>query len=1220
MSDTQNEGTGLGIARVFSKAGIDPLDDVEYEQRESRITDPDGKVIFEMFGVEVPKYWSQLSTDILASKYLVKRKLPIGFPEYETSAKQVVHRIAKAIRDAGIQQGGYFASMEDANVFEAELAYMLIHQYGAFNSPVFFNVGLFHQYGISSTCEAYGWHERTNQIIQVDDAYERPQVSACFIQDVKDDLMSIYDLVKKQARLFKFGSGSGTNFSALRSKHEKLSGGGTSSGLMSFLKVFDSVAGATKSGGVTRRAASMVCLDVDHPEIIDFIEWKSKEEAKAQALIAGGYSSDFNGEAYATVSGQNSNNSVRITDEFMQAVMADGDWHTKARTTGEVIETFKARDIWRKIAESAWACADPGVQFDTTMNRWNTCSNSFRLNATNPCCFTGDMLVDTSEGLLSFEQLEQMSNAGQILPSAFAFDIAANMPVMRQIKKSWVAGETQHLVRVETEKGIVVTCTPEHRFLLRNGQYVEAQKLEVGERLRKIGRWENTLRSGRRCISHKCIPEATNGTVYQNRFMWEQVYGPIPAGFHVHHQNEDPTDDRISNFELQLGIEHITEHSIGYKNPRYIKTDVCCFIEAWEEIERKKGRVSHSYWNSYIQKNGLKGILPVANGMGRIQGKTWHEFGQWVNENRGSVNDKVASVTHLELESPVKVYDIEVEDVHNFGVTCPNSPTLQTLIVSNSEYVGVDNSACNLASINLTKFAYEGNDRKIHFHTEQFRHACDLFIIAQDILVDFASYPTAEIAENSHKYRPLGLGYANLGSLLMQMGLPYDSDKGRSLAASITSIMTGQAYRRSALIAAAKGPFLGYADNRGSMGKVLHMHHSHAHKLDNGLSCHHHNVWSQCFKVGDLYGYRNSQVTVLAPCGTIGLLMGCDTSGIEPEFSLVKFKKLSGGGTIKIVNGSVLAALEALGYSEKQKKDIHDYLLDKMTIEGAPHLKESDYSVFDCASRSGSGTRSIAPMGHLKMMAAVQPFLSGAISKTINMPNESTAEDVQKVYEEAWNSGLKAVALYRDGCKASQPLTSATSKVKEEPKADIAPTEVTKITRAELPNRRTGFTQAARVGGQKVYLRTGEYDDGRLGEIFIDMHKEGASFRSMMNSFAMAISVGLQHGVPLETFVDMFTFTRFEPQGIVEGHPNIKMATSIVDYIFRVLDVEYLKRYDLAHVKPEVASTETAPLEDSSRVEPIISDAPMCDTCGHTTVRNGTCYKCTNCGSSMGCS
>ncbi len=927
----------LKIQRHFTKQGKHPFDELEYEKRSSVIAEPDGTVVFKLEGAEVPKNWTQLATDIVVSKYF--RKAGVPGTGNEVSAKQVVHRIANTIRMAG-EAMGYFQAAEDSDIFELELSHILINQKGAFNSPVWFNCGLYHHYGISGTGGNWYWDFDSQSLQQTTGAYARPQCSACFIQSIQDDLMSIFDLIKSEARLFKYGSGSGTNFSSLRSKYEKLAGGGTSSGLMTFLTIFDRAAGSMKSGGTTRRAAKMVCLDLEHPEILDFINWKVKEEKKVHALVAAGYPSDFNGEAYLTVAGQNSNNSVRVPDEFMQAYLTGGKWKTRFRTTGEVHKEYEARDMMHQIAQAAWACADPGVQFDTVINDWHTCPNTDRIKASNPC----------------------------------------------------------------------------------------------------------------------------------------------------------------------------------------------------------------------------------------------------------------------------------------------------------SEYMFLDDSSCNLSSVNLMKFLNEDGS----FDIEGYRAACRILLIAQEILVDFASYPTREIAKNTHDYRSLGLGYANLGTLLMVMGVPYDSDKGRAISGAITAIMTGKAYCVSAEMAAVKGTFPGFKNNREPMLRVMRKHRDAAYKIDvrhcpADLLKAARDDWDNSVELGEKYGYRNAQVTVLAPTGTIGLLMDCDTTGVEPDFSLVKYKKLAGGGYFKIINQSVPRALRKLGYNEEEVKEIQNYVLESGTMEGAPHIKDDHLAVFDCANKCGKGKRFIDPMGHIKMMAAVQPFLSGSLSKTVNLPNETTVEEIEKIYIDSWKMGLKAVAVYRDGCKMSQPLTAG-SKLSSEKKSEKA--EEVK----SLPSKRTGRVVDSIVGGNRVVIRTGEFSDGSLGEVSIDMHKEGSTMGSMMSVIAQAVSIGLQHGVPLEQFVEAFTFTKFEPSGMTT-HPNIKTSTSIVDFVFRVLGFEYLGRNDLVHVKPvetqapkqEPSSTKlpapasTAPSALNSppkkaksaldqHLSNLMGDAPPCPSCGNITIRSGTCYKCLNCGSTTGCS
>ncbi len=1039
-------GKGLQFTRLNSSPGTDPLDDVKYVERSSVIKNPDGTEVFRMDDVEVPEDWSQLATDVVVSKYF--RKAGVPDTGSEVSVRQLVSRVSKTLREAGDWLGGYFQTDDDAETFEAELAHLLVHQKAAFNSPVWFNLGLFQRYGIVGSGGTWAWDATKAEPEETANAYARPLCSACFIQSVDDDLMSIFQLVQNEARLFKYGSGTGTNFSSLRSRHEKLSGGGTSSGLMSFLEVLDRGAGATKSGGTTRRAAKMVCVDADHPEILDFIRWKSKEEEKARALIAAGWPADFNGEAYRTVAGQNANNSVRVSDEFMEAALSGGTWETRRRTDGTVHRKLQASDMLDEIARAAWQCADPGLQYHSTINNWHTCSSTAPIRASNPC----------------------------------------------------------------------------------------------------------------------------------------------------------------------------------------------------------------------------------------------------------------------------------------------------------SEFMFIDDSACNLASINLLKYVNEDGS----FRVPEFEHAVRLLITAQDILVDFSSYPTKDIAANSHRFRPLGLGYAGLGAMLMGRGVPYDSDEGRGLCAAVTALMTGKAYEVSAEIAGAKGPFEGYPVNAEPFTRVMRQHQSAAAKIREG-ACPEElrqaavDSWDRAVELGGQNGYRNSQTTVLAPTGTIGLLMDCETTGIEPDFALVKFKKLAGGGHFKIVNQSLARALDTLGYttgeteaiithicgtltldgegpvnrreleeaglsaaavgrieaslatvfhlsqafspaivggdaleqlgvpealreaedfqllswlgySQEQVAEANIRICGRLTIEGAPYIKEHHLAVFDCASRCGEdGERLLSPQGHIGMMAAAQPFLSGAISKTVNLPHESTVDEIRDLYVDGWKLGLKALAIYRDGCKGSQPLTSVGSTGKTESGEDedgplAAATGTTgpkPLQRYRLPKKRTGFTQEAQVGGQKVYLRTGEYADNSLGEIFLDMHKEGAALRSMMNCFAIAISLGLQYGVPLKEYVDCFTFTKFEPQGVVDGHPNIKWSTSVIDYIFRVLGYEYLGVTEFLQVQPEEEDDSESPAlsPPSARVRKapsasqtrgrqekkrggafteyltrVAGDAPFCNQCGHITVRNGACYKCLNCGNSMGCS
>jgi ribonucleoside-diphosphate reductase alpha chain len=1109
------KNSGLKVTRKYTSKG-DPYKGIVWEKRSSKIANPDGSVVFEMDDVEIPSTWSQVATDIMVSKYFRKAGVPQVDTEgnvlkdengevvlgSETSSRQVFDRLAETWRHWG-ETTGYFATKDDAQAFEDELKYMLATQMAAPNSPQWFNTGLNHKYDLTGPAQGFWYVDpKTSKLVEADDSYSRPQPHACFIQSIDDDLVNeggIMDLWVKEARLFKFGSGTGTNFSHLRGEGEQLSGGGVSSGVMSFLKIGDRAAGAIKSGGTTRRAAKMVILDLDHPDIETFIEWKAIEEDKARALIAAGYPADFNGEAYATVSGQNSNNSVRVPTEFLKAIEEDGDWELTARTDGSVMKTVKARDLWNKVADAAWKCADPGVQYDTTINEWHTSPMGGKIRASNPC----------------------------------------------------------------------------------------------------------------------------------------------------------------------------------------------------------------------------------------------------------------------------------------------------------SEYLFLDNTACNLASLNLVKFY---DDEKQEFDIASYKHALRIWTIVLEISVEMAQFPSKEIAQGSYDYRTLGLGYANLGSLLMRKGIAYDSKLGRAIAGALTAMLTGEAYKASAEMAGIVGTFPRYKENADNMLRVMNNHRKAAYDSNDyeGLS---HDLiaieqdlcpedllvaaqlsWDEAVELGTKNGYRNAQATVLAPTGTIGLLMDCDTTGVEPDFALMKFKKLAGGGYMKIANQSIGPALNALGYASNEVNEIINYVIGSMSledspyvnkkslmekglseedvakieaalpgafeiqhafnvfvlgeetlkglgiqeeeytsfdfnlletlgysrneiseanldicgtqkIEGAPYLKEEHLDVFDCANKCGKdGERFIHYMGHVRMMAAAQPFISGAISKTVNMPNEATIEDIEDCYFEAAKIGVKAIAIYRDGSKASQPLSSSS----DDGDSEESDPEVTKILEEEamliqgnfapgtspsrayagvnrprflLPERREGWTQEARIAGHKVYLRTGEYPDGTLGEVFIDIAKEGATLKGVLGCFAIAVSKGLQYGVPLEEFVDTFTFQTFEPRGMVEGHENIKMSNSIIDYVFRALGLEYLDRTDIVQVPPKdkvvqetapvakaetapvakaetapvakaetapvakaetapVAKAETAPIEQAENsvatvqevLGDMMGDAPACNECGHITIRNGSCYKCLNCGNSLGCS
>jgi len=899
---------GLRFERFFTKQGVHPFDEVEWERRTATISNDRGEKIFEQKDVEIPKSWSMTATNVVVSKYFYGQ---LGAAERETSIRQLVDRVAKSYYTWGLKDG-YFASEEDAEIFYHELLYLHVNQYMSFNSPVWFNVGV----------------------------EKMPQCSACFINSVKDSMSSILELAKTEGMLFKYGSGTGSNLSTLRSSKERITGGGTASGPVSFMKGYDAFAGVIKSGGKTRRAAKMVILNVEHPDIVSFINCKAEEEKKAWALIDAGYDGGFNvpGGAYDSVFYQNANHSIRVSDEFMKAVLEDKEFWTKAVKGGMPVEKFRARDLMKQIADAAWICGDPGIQFHTTINNWHTCSGTAPIHSSNPC----------------------------------------------------------------------------------------------------------------------------------------------------------------------------------------------------------------------------------------------------------------------------------------------------------SEYMFLDDSACNLASLNLMKFRRVNGDIDV----EAFKKAIQVTITAMEMSVDNSSYPTPMITQNSHDYRPLGLGYANLGALLMSRGVAYDSDEGRTLTAAITSLMCGEAYKQSAKIAEAQGPFSGFAANRDPMLNVMSKHGIHAERIDKNavepsLWEAQRNVWKDVVELGQMHGIRNSQTTVLAPTGTIGFMMDCDTTGIEPDIALVKYKKMSGGGLMKIVNQTVPEALMKLGYDGEQIEHIIAYIDKNDTIEGAPHLKEEHLSVFDCAFKPANGKRSIQYMGHIKMMAAAQPYLSGAISKTVNMPTDVTAEDIMQAYTEAWKLGLKAIAVYRDGCKRTQPLSTSLNKKKEKQITTNKPA------RRHLQDERLSITHKFSIAGHEGYITVGMFEDGTPGELFITMSKEGSTISGLMDSLATSISIALQYGVPLKVMVDKFSHARYEPSGFT-NNPDIPIAKSVSDYIFRWLGKKFIKEESgavntnnaVSDVKISeetakkpvgiltAAATKAASVWEKNEkfVFETQSDAPPCHECGSIMIRSGSCYKCLECGSTSGCS
>jgi ribonucleoside-diphosphate reductase alpha chain len=993
MTKQVADSKGLRVEQFFSAAGVHPFDQLEWEIRSAKILDDNGQTIFEQNNIEVPTTWSQLAAKVVASKYFYG---DIESNQREHSVKQLVHRVCRTIAQRG-KRDGYFASDEDAENFYNELTWLCVNQYGAFNSPAWFNVGLFDVYGVGGSKHNFHWDSRHKKAVACNNNYEYPQASACFIQSVKDSMEDIMRLATSEAMLFKHGSGTGTDLSTLRSSKEKLSGGGRPSGPLSFMRVYDQIAAVIKSGGKTRRAAKMQSLKINHPDIKEFITCKTEEEKKAWALIDAGYDGDHNGEAYNSVMFQNSNLSVRVTDEFMQAVERDDKWATYAVTTGEKVGEYSARELMELIAEGTRICGDPGLQYHSTINRWHTCPNSGPINASNPC----------------------------------------------------------------------------------------------------------------------------------------------------------------------------------------------------------------------------------------------------------------------------------------------------------SEYMFVDDSACNLASLNLMKFRKEDGS----FDFTAFKKAVRIFIIAQEILVDNGSYPDEQITLNSHRFRPLGLGYANLGSFVMSLALGYDSDPARVIATAISAIMTGAAYLASAEIALVKGAFEEFGKNRDAMLRVINMHRQRAYDIPEShcpdyLRNAAKDIWDEAIDAGSKVGFRNAQATVLAPTGTIGFMMDCDTTGIEPDIALVKYKLLGGGGMLKLVNKTVPMALERLGYNAEDIKSICDYIDKHEMIEGAPNLNPAHLPIFDCAFKPRNGKRCIHYMAHLKMMAAVQPFISGAISKTINMPKESTTEQITQAYIEGWKLGLKAVAIYRDCSKRLQPVS--TKRHREAKASEEA--EQFRPFRRRLPDTRKSITHKFSVAGHEGYLTVGLYDDGQPGEVFITMAKEGSTVGGLMDVIGTCTSMALQYGVPLITLVDKFRHARFEPSGMTSNR-DIPFAKSLIDYIFCWLGCQFIPGYaekntpnradgagpaenkntttarqlvektkDLAKKIAEAKATmkakpeedeevsEEKPTSTTGRFSDLVSrissfigsavsettgpsqaeakvmqqfnaqfehfqdDAPACDICGSITVRNGNCYKCFNCGNSMGCS
>jgi len=1327
---------GLSVARRYTEAGVHPFDMVEWEIRDAVIGDP-AKPAFEQRGVEFPSTWSQNATNIVSQKYF---RGQLGSDKRERSVRQMVGRVAGTISDWG-RAGGYFATPEDADAFEAELSYILLNQLAAFNSPVWFNVGF----------------------------EEHPQCSACFILSVEDELESILGWNTKEGKIFRGGSGSGINLSKIRSSKEPLSKGGLASGPVSFMRGADAWAGTIKSGGKTRRAAKMVVLDVDHPDILDFIWCKAKEEEKAAALRDAGFDMRLDSEAFASIQYQNANNSVRVNDEFMKAVEAGGRFATKARVTGEVVDEYDARDLLGQIADAAWRCADPGVQYDTIINEWHTCPNSGRINASNPC-FPGDARVHTTLGLVPFAELFERALEGEEF-QVYTHRATAEQPgagVVATTPIRVMQTGVKPVLRLRFANGQQLRCTPNHRLWTLNRGYVRAEDLATDDRVllndsptpatdaswslpvKVLPLAKSFARGG--SVGYQELPDTWSeglgeltghligdGCLTDAQTQW--VYGgdDIEDGLDESHEGlleqliGGVSRQEMPNGTVQLraGAEAVRElfRGLGVSSARaHDKRVPYSIFTAPAEVQAAflrglfgaDGCVSWTETNRYVGLGSrsdalLRDVQRLLSGFGirgqiydispsdasrfeyvrsdgsqaeytsrpgydlRITGSDMQVFAEAIGfstpRKQGLLEQLIERFGRYGTKAGTTLRsrdDDGQEYVYNLTEPLHHSYIVDGFVVANcSEYMHVDDSACNLASINLMKFRREDGT----FDTEAFEHTVDVVLLAQEIVVSPSSYPTEEIGRNARDFRQLGLGYANLGALLMSNGLPYDSDQGRTVAAGITALMTGRAYRKSAEIAAAVGPYARYAENREPHNKVMRMHRDAAYAIDGALAIDDalieaaRHAWDEAVALGDEHGYRNAQATVLAPTGTISFLMDCDTTGIEPDFSLVKFKELVGGGTMTIPNRTVPLALRTLGYDQAVIDQIEAHIAETGTIIGAPGLDEAHLPVFDVAV----GERAISHMGHIKMMSAVQPFISGAISKTVNMPAETTVEDIADAYLQGWKLGLKALAIYRDGSKTAQALKTDAGEKKDEP----AVAEEPRPARRRMPQERESITHKFSIAGHEGYITAGMYEDGTVGEVFLtDVGKEGSTIKGLMNAFATAISIGLQYGVPLETFVKKFAYVRFEPEGITTNR-EIPFAKSLPDYIMRWLASRFLDvdaHEELGILTPEVRARKMAQealfhpdtaqpegaaqpanghattggngenghaaaganggatagakpaaeaLTDAPPVIPAklmgLELGPACAQCGGMMQRTGSCYTCSSCGNNTGC-
>jgi ribonucleoside-diphosphate reductase alpha chain len=1218
---------GVTIERIYTKPGVHPYEEVTWEKRDVVQQNwKTGETIFEQRGVEFPDFWSINASTIVTTKYF---RGALGTPQRETGLKQLIDRVVLTYARAG-KEHGYFASDDDATIFEHELTYALLHQVFSFNSPVWFNVG----------------------------TQSPQQVSACFILSVDDSMDSILNWYKEEGKIFQGGSGAGLNLSRIRSSKELLSSGGTASGPVSFMRGADASAGTIKSGGATRRAAKMVVLDVDHPDIEEFIETKAREEDKIRALRDAGFDMDLGGKDIVSVQYQNANNSVRVNDEFMHAVESGSEFGLRARLDGTVVETVDARELFDKIAKAAWECADPGMQYDDTINAWHTNPETGRITASNPC-FPADQRVVTDKGLVPIGDLVSRAAAGEVF-DVYTNDVTSESePASRVVATTpvrYMVTGTKEILELRFSDGSRLRCTPNHRVWTNNRGWVRAEHLEghdevtrsfhyaprtmvdlhVPIRALSVARQNHELNLPEKWdadLGHYlgwltgdgCLTEDSTVTVYGGN---DEVITVLPrhqdalarwtgfsakpilqgngtvqlrsgrSGLRAFLAAMGVSKERAARKVVPASLFEAPEDALvsflsglfdadGYvvsdevKGTHYVGLGSPSeeLLIGVQELLASLGIASRIYRTgtssesfSYIRKDGSPSAYR-SNGPAfdlRITGRSLREFAALVGftlprkmEKLTSLVDRHQAYAVMETVRLVSRESRGFETTYNLTEPRNHSYIVSGVVVANcSEYMSLDNSSCNLASLNLLKFLRDDDT----FDAVTFQKVTELVVTAMDISICFADFPTEAIGQTTRDYRQLGIGYANLGALLMATGHGYDSEGGRALAAAITSLLTGASYKRSAELAGIVGPYAGYARNADAHKRVMRKHQAANDEIrtldtmDRSIHQLATKAWADVVSIGEKNGYRNAQASVLAPTGTIGFMMDCDTTGIEPDFSLVKFKKLVGGGSMQIVNLTIPRALKKLGYTTETTEAIVEYIADKGHVIDAPGLKPEHYEVFDTAM----GARAISPMGHVRMMAATQPFLSGAISKTVNLPETATVEEIADVYIQGWKLGLKALAVYRDNCKVGQPLSDGGSSAKDAAadKAAAAEPVVQKVVeyrpvRKRLPKRRPSQTISFSVGGAEGYLTAGSYPDDGLGEVFLKFGKQGSTLAGLMDAFSIAISIALQYGVPLETYVEKFTNLRFEPAGLTDD-PDVRMAQSIMDYVFRRLALDYL--------------------------------------------------------------